>query len=184
MNIAENAWPVAIVLATVALLLFLSWNVRRRKLLLVLAAVSAVLAGGTVAVDQYVETDREKVSRQVVELVRAFQRKDLERTLSYFSPSDTTDRALVTQVMKLVQVHDDLRISDVSVVVRAQEAIAVSRFRANATVEMKGFGNVGWQASRWELTWKKENGEWKVTQVDRLHPLEEKKLEFYPGAEE
>jgi len=183
MNIAENPWPMFVVLSTLAALLILSWMNRRKRWQIGLAAGLLMLAGGTFVVDHYVETDREKVSRYVVEMVNSFQQKKLEPTLSYFSADNFKDRLTVGMAMKMVSVQDDLRISDVSVRLMEKDNTAVSRFRVNATLSAEGYGNVGWQASRWELTWARREGDWKVIKVERLHPLEEKKIGLMGGDE-
>ena len=66
---------------------------------------------------------------------------------------------------------ENLRISDMDVTLLADGSRAKSRFRANGTVEVTGFGNVGHKPSQWMLTWQQEGGLWKVVDVERLDTI-------------
>lgn len=51
-----------------------------------------------------------------------------------------------------------------------EDTQAVSHFRANGTVVPENYGDQH-VATRWEVSWRKEAGEWKVYKIVRLNPI-------------
>ena len=66
-------------------------------------------------------------------------------------------------------------IKDVSVEVKNQNSLAVSKFRANGTVSARDLGS-SHVASLWEVTWQKEAGQWKIVHVQRWNPYKDEKM--------
>ena len=66
----------------------------------------------------------------------------------------------------MVQIEGPIRISDLSIDMSSTESRAVATFRASATAKFQGRSDRG--HTRWELTWRREGNNWKVTRVRRL----------------
>lgn len=176
----------AVLCGVLALAGFGLWSTRRTWGPLIVMFVALGLSGASFVIDALVETPSEKVASNLYDLVDAFQKQDSARTLGHFSqqPKVLPIKAMVQAALKTVQVKDDVRVSDVSVKLMAEESQAIVHFRANASVSlgMAGIGDVGYQPSRWELTWQKEAGEWKISEVQRLDPITGKPLAFFGGS--
>ena len=167
----ETPWPPILAISVLAALLIAAAYSKQRSIYLLGVAALVLISGAIYVVERLIVTESEKVEASVYGITSAFQRADLEGTLEFFSPEDSEDRALVETALNMVTVEDDLRITDVQITMSAEETLAVSHFRANATVHAKGYGNISRHPSRWELTWRREQGEWRVVRVQRLHPL-------------
>lgn len=179
----ENPWPAVIVLSCVAIICLVQWATKRKALQLILGIVCLVSGAGCFLLDALVETPSEQIVQNVYDLTSAFQKQDAQKTLSYFSPL-ARERVLVELALRTVHVGNDLRISDVSVAFRAANSVAISHFRANASVSVSvsSFsGDFGYHPSRWELEWGREAGEWKIVKVRRLNPITGKEIAFMAG---
>lgn len=176
----ENPWPAMIALVCVATVCFGRYGSRGKLPSLILGLVCLLLAGGCFVLDHFVVTPGEQIAQNVYDLTTAFQRQDKPKTLSYFSPK-ARERVIIEAALGQVKVQDDLRVSDVSVTFRAANSVAVSHFRANASLSVNMMGvnaDLSYHPSRWELDWQREAGEWKITQVHRLHPITGKEIGF------
>lgn len=165
----ETAWPPIAIGIVVILGLVIAWNLTRRGVYLMWALGLAIACVAVYFIEQQIVTEAEKVEAAIYEVTGAFRDDDLERTLSYISPAETAMRFTVTAAMGLYDVEDDLRITDVRVQTRANDTLAVSRFRANATIASRKGGYRGQHPTHWELTWRKIEGEWRITDYQRLH---------------
>lgn len=165
----ETAWPPIAIGVVLAFALLIAWNVTQRSSYLVGALGLALACVGVYFAEEQIVTEAEKVEAAVYEVTGAFRDDDLEKTLSYISPSEEGMRLAVTAANALYDVEDDLRITDVRVETRANDTLAVSRFRANATISSRKGGFRGHHPTHWELTWRKIGGEWKITDYQRLH---------------
>lgn len=172
----ETPWPPIFVFGVMAAVLVAVWSAQKRAWPLMGAVALVVLCVLTFVFERFYITDAERVEENILGVAHAFQRKDLEKTLSYFSLQADSLRANVENAMLFVTVENDLDVKDMSVSLVSAGSQAVSRFRANATVSVKGFGNVGFKPSRFEVTWRREGGDWKIVQVDRLDILQDKKI--------
>jgi hypothetical protein len=61
------------------------------------------------------------------------------------------------------------------------ESRATTTFRASATVNYDGHEQHG--ATRWELTWQREGGDWKITRIRRLHFVGEGEIPAFSAQE-
>lgn len=172
----ETPWPPIFIFLTLATVLVLIWFSRKQVLPLAGAGVLVLLCIATYLFERSWITDSERVEANIFGLTRAFQQKDLDKTLSYFSPHADKQRAQVRMAMSMVDVSDDLDVKDLSVDLVAARSRAVSWFRANATVSVTGMGNVGFKPSRWEVVWQREGDDWKIIEVDRMDVLQDKKI--------
>lgn len=176
----ENPWPLIVPCLIAAVGLFVVWNQQRRKGLLIGAAAAIALALTAVVVDHFVVTTAEHLEQNIRDLTAAFQRKDRDRTLSYFSQREVVLKLLVETALASVEVHRDLDVKDVQVTLLAGETLAKTRFRANGTVSYQQT-NAGHQPSRWELKWQREGNDWKIIEVHRLHPMKDEELQMFSG---
>ncbi len=184
MGFIEDAWSPIIGLLAVAVFFAGSWYARPRKapLIGVLAALAACVA--VWLVERQVVTPAEEVERDVMGMVDACQRGNIEETVAFISPQAVGWRAAVAAAMALVDVQDDVRVTDMRVQVRAGGTMAVSRFRANATVRTSGpIEYTGRHPSRWELTWQKVGDQWKVIEIRRLSVVGDRELQLLERSE-
>jgi hypothetical protein len=170
MWLTETPWPPIIALLVAAVVFGFLWSRTRRRPLAILALVCLVLVPAAYFVEQAVVTPAEEVEQHVRELRDSVVAGDVERTLSFFAASAEAERGAVQAGMKLVDVKDDLRITDLSVKTVGEDTQAVTHFRANGTVVPENYGDQH-VATRWEISWRKEAGEWKLYKIVRLNPV-------------
>jgi hypothetical protein len=171
----EDPWPPMLACGLGALLAVAFWSSTKRAIHLLVAAGLLVLGGVFYVVEQVIVTPGEQIERQVVELCDQFRRKD-PATLDHFSNTAPELKLLCQTAMALVEIEDDLRITDLQTTLSNADSRAVCRFRANAGLSVAGFGKVGRQPGRFELTWAKESEGWKISKLRRLHPLRDEEL--------
>jgi len=178
----ETAWPPIIMLGVVGVLLFLGWISQRRSGYLVGVFVCLGLCGVVWFVEQQIITEREIVETRLYDFATTVQRESLQRgvanlilggpepeTFKFISATANDVREFARQALAMVDIQEDVRISDVRTNLTNNQSRATTQFRATATVSVTAYGNVGRQPTRWELTWQRENGIWKVTRVTRLN---------------
>lgn len=165
----DTPWPPILICSVLGVLLVAAWYPNRRGIYLLGVVGLIFLSGAIYAVEQHIVTEAERIEKSVLDVTRAFERADLEKTLSFFARTDTQDRKDVTAAMLLVEVEEDLRITDLQVKMMENNSRAVSHFRANATIRVLGQVHRGRHPSRWELTWQKEAEDWKIVSVRRLN---------------
>lgn len=171
----ENPWPPMLLAGLAALVLLGVWNSSRRAIPLVAAIVCLLLGIGIFYLERSIETEGERLQKIVVALCDDFQHRR-PATLNYFSNKAPATKALVLAAMALVEVGDDLRLTDFSTNVTNQNSRATVHFRANATISVVGQGPVGHQPARVVLTFQKEEDQWKIIEVERLHPISGEKM--------
>ncbi len=178
----ETPWPPILILSVLGVLLFLGWASQRKTGYLAGVALCVALCGLVFVVEQQIVTETERVEQRLLDFTAAFQRDSLKRGLINavlgggpeleslkFIQGDEV-RRLTTQALDLVDIQDDVRISDIRTRMTNQDSRAITQFRASASVTVSGYSAVR-QPSRWELTWGKEDGEWKVLRATRLNFL-------------
>ncbi len=180
----ETAWPPIIGVSVLAVLLFLGWLRQRRLGFLAGVAFCIALCGILWVLELQIVTERERVEQRLIGLAETFQQESMQcglanlvvpggqpRTLNFVSASANDVRSMVEAALKLVDIADDVRISDIHTTLSNNNSRATTRFRASATVTVGTYGNVGRQSTRWELTWQREQDEWQVRRATRLHFL-------------
>ena len=177
----EDAWSPIILCTVIAAIFVIAFMTTQRARylaalpLLLLAAITIYFA------EQAIVTDREQVDKNLRDLISTFVEESHQfgvgskevpeqvRCQSFFAANNLTDRARVVAALMVVHVGDDIRITDVKIQLTNQDTMAVTHFRANATVTAGSFS--GHHPSRWELTWQKQGGEWKITRTRMLNPV-------------
>lgn len=172
----ETPWPPIIILLVVCCFLVAAWQGSRRGAYLGAVVVLLGACVGFIYLEEWIVTDSERVERHVHDLVHAFQRRDEKGTLDFFSQQAPEYRTMVSKAMELVAIRDDVDVKDVNILILAEGTQAISHFRANATIAIRGLMQDSYQPSRWELTWQKEAGEWKIVGVQRLNPVTGEKM--------
>lgn len=165
-----------IVVCGVAALVLLWWWFKTGQKALLTGAIAAVVAAGVIfVVEDLIVTDSERVELTVVDIASAFREKDLSRTLSHFSENAAVEKALVTTAINTVDIEDDLRITDTSVVLLDNGKHATMRFRANADATYAGHHDRA--RTRWEFEFVRQGDEWKVTRIRRMNLIKDEYLD-------
>ena len=176
----ETPWPPILIFCVFGVLLFLGWVSQRKTGYLAGVALCLALCGLVFVVEQQIVTETERVEQRLLDFTAAFQRDSLQRGLLNavigggpeleslkFLQGDEV-RRLATHALDLVDIQDDVRISDIRTKMSNKDSRAITQFRASASITVSGY-SAARQPSRWELTWGKEDGEWKVLRATRLN---------------
>lgn len=178
----ETPWPPIIVLAIAAACCAAAFLATQRARYITPILFFAVLGVVVYVVERQIVTERERVEQSIYEVSAAFQRRDVNGTLSHFSEQAILLKGIVMTALAAVQVHDDLRITDVSIEMRNDDSRARSHFRANGSFDVIGYGDVGHQPTRWNVDWQKEAGEWRIIKVERLDPITGESMDYFEGS--
>jgi ketosteroid isomerase-like protein len=173
----ENPWPPIFILGLVVCVLVAVWSSQKRGIWLVGVLAAVALAVGIFFIERSIVTERERIEQKVLELTDAFQKRDHDRTLSFISAQEPELRQMAESALETFTLENDLDVKDFDVRLFGEGTGAVSRFRANGTGS--GFGYSGHFASRWDVTWQKEGGDWKIIAVQRLNPYKEEKMQTF-----
>tara|TARA_R110002111_G_scaffold108086_1_gene166734 strand:- start:31193 stop:31735 length:543 start_codon:yes stop_codon:yes gene_type:complete len=169
MWITETAIPPMLVCSVLAVILIVQWHLKRQVKYLAGSIVMLALVIGFYFLELSIVTARERVEADLYGLTTAFQNKEVETTLSYISPRALPLRAMVQAALTLVTIDGELRITDVQTELRSEDSVATTHFRVNGAAT---YGSIsGRTSTRWELTWQRMGGEWKVTKARRLNPI-------------
>lgn len=170
----ETPWPPIVLCGVAAAILLAAWYQNRRGGLLIAAIAMLPLAAGIFFLERAYVSEAERIEANVYGLTTAFQQGDSEKTLDFLAADAQLERELVAKAIGLVEVQNDLRITDLRVRMMSADSRAVSHFRANATV--KYLGHEDRARTRWELTWQRIGGDWKVIHIRRLKLLEDREM--------
>jgi len=174
--LTENPWPVIIALSVVAVGAFMAWNTRGDNRLLIVVAIAVALAGGAWELERRIVTERERLESRVLDLRDVVQDKELFEVLGFFSDSELLLKGMATTGLAMVNFEDQIRVTALETTVTSEETLGETRFRANVSLSVVGFGSVGHQPTLWALSWRKEADEWRIVKVRRFHPLSHKEL--------
>lgn len=181
----ETPWPPMIGLCVVAVLLFLGWLSQQKTIFLAGVALCLALCGVVYFVEQQIITERERVEQQLLDFAVAFQQDSLQQglvnlivpgkapvSLDFISASADSSRRMAEAALNVVDIPEPVRISDVRTTMSNNDSRAVTQFRATAAVKMGGgYADAIHQPTRWELTWQREKGDWKIIRATRLNFL-------------
>lgn len=171
MWLSETAWPVMTILAGLTVV-SLWWWIRTQKFpALIVTLLCGIGIPGSYFADQWILTDREQIEAAVHEMATAFEERHINGLLLHISPRQQELIELVEWGFETVTAVDSLHITDVSVETLADGSRARSHFRANGRFHVTTFGDVGHKATRWELAWQREGGQWQVVGIRRLNPI-------------
>src|SRR5258708_23209219 len=106
----ENPWPPIFILGLVVCALLAVWSSQKRGIWLVGVLAAVALAVAIFFVEKSIITERERIEQKVFELTDAFQRKDHDRTLSFFSAQEPELRQMVEMALDQMTLQDDLAV--------------------------------------------------------------------------
>ncbi len=171
----ETAWPPMLIAGLGALVCFGLWNTDRQKLYLVLGIVCLLAIGTIYAVERSIVTEGERVQAIVAQMCVEFQKRQ-PATFDHFSASVPEWKDVCKVAMDTVEVENDLRLTDFQTTFTNNNSRANVHFRANATISVQGFK--GHHTARLILTFQREDGTWKIVDVQRLDPFKGDKMEI------
>src|SRR5262245_40755728 len=111
----ETPWPPIIILLILAAILVGAWYPNRRGWPLVGVAIIVLLCVGIFFIERAIVTDREIVEASVIDMVEACKRGDIPATTDFISPQRLPLRVLIAGAMKLVDIEDDVHVTDLDV---------------------------------------------------------------------
>lgn len=179
----ETAWPPIMILATVAGAGVAMFFTTQRVKYLVALAPLLVLGPIIYIYEQRIVTDREQVEDAVYAVTAAFERQDRTDMLEYIGAQEIVLQNIAAWAMDHVQPDGPLNVTDVSVRMHNNNTRADSHFRVNGPISVLGMGKVGHRASRWELTWQKEGGNWRIINIERLDPISGERMSITEQSE-
>lgn len=171
----ENAWPPMLIAGLVALIFIAMWNGNRRGIYLVIAAICLAMIGGIYAMERAIVTQGELLQKDVVQLCEQFRQRD-PKVVDHFSENAGVFRAAALAAMALVEVKSEIRTTDFQTTFTNENSRANVHFRANGEFSTMGFS--GPHPLRAILTYQKEGSDWKIVDVQRLDPINGKKMEI------
>lgn len=137
----------------------------------ILAFILFACSAGAYFLEQAIVTPGEEVELRVQEVVQACIDNKVPMVVDSISKGQVALRTLALTGLTMADIHEDMHVSDLSVEMTAQNSRALSRFRANGTVSVGNMSYSGHAATRWELTWQREEGEWRIVEIKRLNPI-------------
>ena len=163
------ALPLAIGLGLTAAVLAL-WGITGGKTKLLAAAGACVLlAAAVVGLERVTVSEPERIEAAVAELAAVVVAGDADAAVAFFTPEAVLARGAVRAGMALVDVQDDVRLTDFATTVAGDGATC--HFRANATFTLVGRGFSQRTPTRWETRWERRGDEWLIAGVTRLNPI-------------
>src|SRR5262249_43635268 len=124
----ENPWPPVVILAVAAAIFVGLWMSQKRAFWLLAALTAVACSFAVYLVERGIVTESERIEQNVLDMTSAFRKKDEAKTLSFFSKQAPELHDLIRAGMKLVEVHDDLDVKDMSVRMLAGNTQAISHF--------------------------------------------------------
>jgi len=176
--LTENPWPPIFILGLAACFMVAVWTSQKHVAWLMGALTAVIAAAAIFFVEKTIVTEGERVEQHVRDLVEAFVRGDRDRVVSFFSAKAPDLRSLALRGLDLVEFPNGIDVKDVSVKLSNENSRAVSLFRANGVVSVKGLGAQQQMASRWQVTWQKEGNDWQIVEVVRLHPYKDESMQI------
>ncbi len=174
----ETPWPPIIILAIAAGACLAAWASQKRGLWLVTGLLAVVAIFAVYIFERSIVTEAERVEMSIRSLAAAFQRKDRDATLSFFSLQAPELRTQAEQGLSMVSFPNGIDIKDTRVTTSNEDTRAVAYFRANGTANISGMTSLH-VATRWQVTWQKEGKDWKIIAVQRLNPYKDEKMDTF-----
>lgn len=165
--LTENPVPLMIVLLSCAVVAALLPKGKGRQ-----AAIPLLLAVMAVwVVDQLVVTSGESLGMELETMLGNFKQDDLPAIHQQIDESAPGLRKAAENGLKLVQLDPGFHIRDLKVQVSESGATATAHLRANGRLKLRDSAQEQHIGTRWETTWQLQAGQWKLTGVKRLDPI-------------
>ena len=188
----EDAWSPIILCTVIAAIFFIAFMTTQRARFLIALPLLLLAAITVYFVEIAIVTDGEQVEKNLHDLVDTFVEESHQfgsdssvipeqaRCQSFFAETNTVDRTRVVAALMFVQVEGNIRVTDVKIQLTNQDTMALTHFRTNAT--FSAGSNSGHHPSRWEMTWQKQAGEWKITRTKMLNVVNGQEMQV-PGVD-
>ena len=186
----ETPWPPIVGLVVIGVLFFLGWLSQRKMIFLAGVALCLALCGIVFVIERQIVTERERVEQTLLDFAATFQRDSMKQglvnlvipgpeseSLSFISASATSTRGMAAAALNFVDLPEPVRVSDVRTTMSNNDSRAITQFRASANVKVGGYSEAVHQPTRWELTWQREKGDWKILRATRLNFMTGEPLE-------
>lgn len=170
----ETPWPPIFICIAALILVAAAWLRNGKPIFLYATIGLAVACVGIYFFEQWYVTEPEEVEQAVVELAKAVEADDADRTVGFIS--NLAWQIAVRSAMLNYKIEGGIRITDVQAKYAADGKSVVSRFRANGMGVQKSDNANHHIPTMWELTWQKESGKWRITDIQRLDPLNGEKM--------
>lgn len=167
----ENPWPGVLLFSIIGLYFLIRAAQSGLARNWVMTVVFLLSAGAAYYVEWVIITPAEEVEMAVFELLDDCKAGNAQEVLEKISNTNLLLKTVIGSGMAMAKIHDDVRLTDLQVKTMAQDSRAVSHFRANGTVSVNNMSYSGHASTRWEVTWQKEEGQWKIVSVKRLNPI-------------
>lgn len=176
----ETPWPPIFIGIAAALLLLSAWARTGRRWCLYAAIAFGVACVGVLFFERWYVTELEEVEAEVPQLVAAVEADDVDKVLSFLAEDEPGVRGAVQLGMSRYRIKDSIRLTDVQVRYDGDPSMVITHFRATGTIVQKSGSNVSQRIpTRWELTWRKSGGKWKVKKIQRLNFMTGKKMQLF-----
>ncbi len=162
--ITENAWPLIIALGTIGVMAGLMFDQKGRMMAVGCFAAAALVWW----IEGAVVTEAEVVEAGLQTMLEAFQRQDEAAVHRQISDDAPNLKSIASEGLSKVRLSDSFHMKDVRITLTDDQQTAVAHLRANGRATMKGSGYDQTVSTRWETTWKKQAGAWKLVGVKRL----------------
>lgn len=171
----EEPWMPILGCVLAALALFGIWRTNGEPAYFKGMIAAVVAAFAIYGIERSIVTPAERIDDNVHDMVDAFRRNDLQRTLSHVSPNAEEERDLISAAIGMVDISDDLRVTDMEVTVDAGGRKAVAKFRVNASASVGGSSRL--IRTRWLFDFDREGDEWRVSRIQRMKLLQDEVID-------
>ena len=172
----ETPWPPIAILGVVALGFLLAAFQTQQAKWLIAIGLCAVLAMATWFIERAIITPGERVEANLLAMIDAFQKNDEPGTLKYISPANKPLITLAQLGIKVVDIEPGYSVSDIQIKTIANDTAATSHFRLVGSITVATQGNFGRKPFRFNGHWRIEAGEWRLTEIEELDPINGKVL--------
>ena len=170
--ITENAWPLIVVCLTLGVMSGIMFDARGR-----MAAIGFFLAAGLFWwLESSVVTESEILERDLQSMLDGFIRQDEALIHSQISEKAPNLRTIASQALDMVTLDSGFHLKDINITISDDSSKATAHLRANGRASLKRNAYDQTVATRWETTWEKEGGTWKLVSAKRLDVVSGKEM--------
>jgi len=166
----EDPMPIYVALGVIEIIMAAVWYRGRVKRVAIALAIPPLLAGGFLAMDLLVVTDREKLDRSLREIAADIQQGDIKGAMEFladdFGGHYGTTKGAAEACEKAMKTYGIRKVSVTSAQTELlNDSMAKVQARTIVEFEVPGFGQ-GRQAIDWTIHWALRNGQWKIIDVN------------------
>lgn len=170
--ITENAWPLIVVCVALGVMAGIMFDAKGR-----MAAIGLFLLAGLFWwIEGRVVTEAEVLERDLQTMLDGFKQQNEAAVHGQISDQSPNLRSVASQGMDMVKLEDSFHLKDVRITLSEDGNQATVHLRANGQAVLKQSSYSQTVATRWETTWAKEAGLWKLIGVKRLDVVSGKEM--------